>query len=338
MKNSLWKLACGASLWGAMALAVAQQGAWPSKPLTLVVPFPSGGTSDTMGRLVSTELEKALGQPIKVENLPGAGGATGTLAALTRPADGYTLIQSGIGQNAVAHALNPALGYDSSLDLVHVTQVHEGANVLIVKADSPYQSVNALIASAKSGSGVTYGYTPAASGHMAMELLIQMQKSCIPMATEKGGRLCTGGKFRGTSFSGGKPLLDAVVKGDVDAIFINVDAAQRPIKEGRVKALAVSSTARSRLLPDVPTMSEAGYQGFAAVSWSGISVAKGTPPAIVARLEAELTRIMKSPSIKQYMEPNGFTIPPQGSALYSGYVAQEMSLWTRLVQFAGIRP
>ena len=338
MKNTVRILACGASLLVAMTTALAQQGGWPSKPLTLVVPFPAGGTSDVMGRLVATELEKALGQPIQVENLAGAGGVTGTLAAIKRPADGYTLIQSGIGQNAVAQALNPAIGYDSVGDLVHITQVHEGANVLVVKADRPYASVKALIDAAKTGSGITYGYTHAASGHMAMELMIQMQQTCVPAPSEKGGKLCTGGKFNGVRFNGGKPLLEAALKGDVDAIFINVDAVRSQIKEGQLKPLAVSSRARSGLLPNVPTMSEAGYLGFEAVSWSGISVAKGTPPAVVARLEAELAKIMNSASIKQYMERDGFTIPAQGTVLYSSYVSKEISRWTRLARTAGIKP
>ena len=335
MRKTVRMLVCGVSLLVAVTAAVAQQGVWPGKPLTLVVPFPPGGTSDKMGRLVASELEKALGQPVKVENLAGAGGVTGTLAALKRPADGYTLIQSGIGQNAVAHALNPSVGYDSVKDFVHVTQVHEGPNVLVVKPDSAYQSVKALIDGSKNGAGIKYGYTPAASGHMAMELMIQMQQTCI--RGDKGEKLCMGGKFRGVPYSGGKPLLDAVVKGDVDAIFINVDAAERYIKDGQIKSLAVSSRARSRLLPDVPTMSEAGYFGFEAVSWSGISVAKATPPAIVARLETELAKIMASTSIKQFMEPNGFTIPAQGSQLYASYVSKEIDRWSRLVQVAGIK-
>ncbi|MFC0592953.1 Bug family tripartite tricarboxylate transporter substrate binding protein [Ottowia pentelensis] len=335
MRHALRMLACGASLLVAVTAAVAQSAAWPSKPLTLVVPFPAGGTSDVMGRLVATELEKALGQPIKVENIGGGGGVKGTLEALKRPADGYTLIQSGIGQNAVAHALDANVGYDSSRDFIHLTQVHEGANVLVVKPDSPYQSVKELVAAAKTGPGVTYGYTPAASGHMAMELMIQMQRTCF--AIGKGENLCTGGKFKGVSFSGGKPLLDAALKGGVDAIFINVDAAHRLIKDGKLKALAVSSKGRSNLLPDVPTMSEAGYLGFEAVSWSGISVAKGTPPAVVARLETELAKVMASAPVKKYMEPNGFTIPAQGSSVYSIYVSKETDRWTRLVRIAGIK-
>lgn len=335
MKRALQMLSCVALVLGAATAAQAQSTVWPSKPLTLVVPFPPGGTSDVMGRMVAKELEKALGQPVQVENLPGGGGIVGTQKALERPADGYTLIQTGIGQSAVAHALNPALSYDSTRDFMHLTQVHEGANVMVVKPDGPYQNVKALVDASKSGSGVTYGYTPAASGHMAMELLVQMLNVCI--RGDKGERLCKGGQFKGTSFSGGKPLIEAVAKGDVAASFINVDAAMPYIKDGRLKAIAISSGARSKLLPDVPTMSEAGYFGFNAVSWSGLSVAKGTPAPAAARLEKELIKIMNSPAVRQRMEADGFTVPTLGSAAYASYIAKETTLWTRVVRFAGIK-
>ena len=321
----------------AASTAFGQKTAWqPNKPLTLVVPFPAGGTSDVMGRMIAKELEKALGQPVNVENLPGGGGTVGTQKALTRPADGYTLIQSGIGQNAVAHALNPSLAYDSVKDLVHLTQVHEGANVLIVKPDGPYQSVKALVDAAKASPGsVTYGYTPAASGHMTMELMIQMLSVCI--TAEKGVPLCTGPKFHGTAYSGGKLLLDAVANGEVMATWVNVDAAEKYIKAGKIKPLAVSTSTRSPLLPDVPTMWDVGYPGFVAASWSGISVAKETPPAAVARLEAELTKIMANPAVRQRMEADGFTVPPQGSDHYSAFIVKEIARWKRLVRVAGIK-
>lgn len=330
-------LAAACALWAAVPVAaLAQTNAWPDKPITLVIPFPAGGTSDTMGRMVATELERSLGKPVKVENIAGGGGTTGTLNALARPADGYTLIQSGIGQNAVAHALNPAVGYDSTKDLIHLTQVHEGANVLVIKPDSPYQNVKSLIEAAKTNpTGVTYGYTPAASGHMAMELLIQTLSVCI--TGDKGATVCKGPKFRGTPFSGGKPLLDAVMKGDVATAFLNLDAVLKLVKEGKIKAIAVSSAARSNLMPDVPTLSESGFPGFVAVSWSGISVAKQTPPAVVTRLETELTKIMASPAVKQRMEADGFTIPNQGSDVYGAYVAKELGRWTRVVRIAGIK-
>lgn len=337
MTQALGRLLGSLALLLVASAAFGQPTDWqPSKPLTLVVPFPAGGTSDIVGRRVAKELEQALGQPVKIENLPGGGGTVGVQNALSRPADGYTLIQSGIGQSAVAHALTPSPTYDSVKDFVHLSQVHEGANVLIVKHDGPYQNVQALIDAAKTTpGGISYGYTPAASGHMTMELMIQMLSTCT--STGQGMQLCKGPKFHGTAYSGGKLLLDAVANGEVTATWVNVDAADKYIKTGKIKPIAVSTGARSPLLPDVPTMWEVGYPGFVAASWSGISLAKGTPAAAVARLEGALTKIMNSPAMRQKMEADGFTVPQQGSDRYTTFVAKEITRWKRLVRIAGIK-
>ncbi|MFY9514269.1 MAG: tripartite tricarboxylate transporter substrate binding protein [Rubrivivax sp.] len=310
------------------------QEVWPSRPLKIVVPFPPGGTSDVMARMVSEELAKALKQPVIIENVGGAGGTTGTARALKLPADGYTIIQTGVGQNAVAHGLDPRLAYDSVKDFVHVTQVHSGPNVLVVHPDRPIKTFQELIAYGKANPGkLTYGYTHAASGHMAMELLKQTASEC-----GKGEKNCKGLFMVGIPYRGGGPMMTDMLGGQIDLMFINQDVALQHVRTGKLRALAVSSAQRNALYPEVPTIAESGYPGFEALSWSGLSFAAGTPKPIVDKLEAELSKIMQSPAIQQRMGANGFVVPTQGGRPYSAFVKAELERWTRVIKTAGIKP
>jgi tripartite-type tricarboxylate transporter receptor subunit TctC len=165
------------------SLAFAQNVAidYPNKPVKIISPFPAGGTSDVMARLIADELTKALKQPFIVENRGGAGGTIGTEAGAKATPDGYTLIQTGVGQNAVAHGLNPKLGYDSLKDFMHITQVNYGPNVLVVHPSQPFKTLKELVDYGKANPGkLNYGLTHAASGHMAMELLKQAASRCEP--------------------------------------------------------------------------------------------------------------------------------------------------------------
>ena len=307
---------------GLAAPALAQSD-FPSKPVKIVVPFPPGGTSDVMARMVSEELGKILKQPVVIENIGGAGGVVGTERAVRLPADGYTLIQTGVGQSAVAHGLDPSLKYNSNTDFVHLTQVHSGPNVLVVHPSVPFKTLKELVDYAKSNPGkLDYGYTHAASGHMAMELFKQ-----------------TAGIFMtGIPYRGGGPMMNDILAGTIKVMFINQDVALQHIKAGKLRPLAVSSAQRNPLYPDLPTIDESGYKGFEALSWSGMSVAKGTPQPIVDKLEAALTQVMQTPAIKQRMESNGFVVPPQGSKHYTAFVKTEIDRWTKVIKTAGIKP
>jgi tripartite-type tricarboxylate transporter receptor subunit TctC len=321
-----------AALLGA-APALAQD-AWPSKPVKLIVPFPPGGTSDVMARMFGEELAKALKQPIVIENRGGAGGTTGTLQALQAPPDGYTLIQTGVGQNAVAHGLDPKLRYDSNKDFIHITQVHSGPNVLVVHPENPWKSFKELVEYGKANPGkLTYGYTHAASGHMAMELLKQTVSECKP-----GQKDCKGLFMVGIPYRGGGPMMSDLLGNQIPFMFINQDAALQHVRAGKLRPLAVSSVQRNPLYPDVPTIAESGYPGFSALSWSGLSVRAGTPQPIVDRLEAEMTKIMSSPAIRQRMESVGFVVPTQGGKAYAEFVKSEVERWTRVIKSAGIKP
>jgi tripartite-type tricarboxylate transporter receptor subunit TctC len=257
-----------------------------------------------------------------VENVGGAGGTIGTERATKLPADGYTLIQTGVGQNAVAHGLDPALKYNSMADFIHLSQVHSGPNVLVVHPSTPYKSVKDVVDFARANPGkLDYGFTHAASGHMAMELFKQ-----------------TAGIFMtGIPYRGGGPMMTDILGGTIPMMFINQDVALQHVKAGKLRALAVSSAQRNPLYPDVPTIAEAGFKGFEALSWSGMSVVRGTPQPIVDKLEAAIAQAMQSDSIKQRMTSTGFVIPAQGSKPYTAFVKSELDTWTRVIKTAGIK-
>ena len=299
------------------------QADYPNKPIKLIVAFPPGGTSDILGRLVADELGKVLKQAIVVENIAGAGGIVGTDRALKLPADGYTLIQTGVGQNAVAHGLDPNLKYNSLTDFIHLTQINSGPNVLVVHPSQPFKTVKDIVDYAKKNPGkLDYGFTHAASGHMAMELFKQT----------------TGIFLTGIPYKGGGPMLNDLLAGTIPMVFLNQDVVAPHVRSGKLRAIAVSSKERNPLLPEVPTVAESGYKGFEATSWSGISVAKGTPQAIVDKLEAGLAQVMQSPTFRQRLTSVGFVIPQSNSKSYTAFVKSEIEQWTRVIKTAGIKP
>ena len=322
-RRTLLAMAATAALGVTLPTIAMAQSDYPTKPIKIIVAFPPGGTSDVMGRMMTEPLSKALGQPVVVENIGGAGGTIGTDRGVKAPADGYTIIQTGVGQNAVAHGLDPKLKYDSVKDFIHISHVHSGPNVLVVNAAQPYKTLADLVNAAKANPGkIDYGYTHAASGHMAMELFKQTANIYLT----------------GIPYRGGGPMMTALLGNEIPMMFINQDVALHHIKAGKLRPLAVSSLKRNNLYPDVPTVAESGYPGFEALSWSGMSVAAGTPAPIVAKLEAAFNEVMGSAAIKTKLESNGFVVPPQGSKVYSDFVAAEKARWTQVIQKAGIKP
>ena len=318
--KKVWLKVVSAAAFGLIALSALAQD-YPNKPIKLIVPFPPGGTSDVMGRMMSEELGKILKQPVIVENVGGAGGVIGTEKGAKSAPDGYTIVQTGVGQNAVAHGLDAGLKYNSNTDFIHLTQVHSGPNVLLVHPSLPFKTVKDLVDYAKANPGkLDYGYTHAASGHMAMELFKQ-----------------TAGIFMtGIPYRGGGPMMTDLLGGTVKVVFLNQDVALQHVKAGKLRALGVSSVQRNALYPDVPTIAESGYKGFEALSWSGMSIQKGTPKAVVDKLEIAMTQVMALPAIKQRMDSQGFVIPTQGAKPYTAFVASELVRWTKVIKTAGI--
>ena len=316
------------------ATSARAQEPWPTKPVKIVSPFPAGGTSDVMARLVADALSKELGQQFIVDNVAGAGGMIGTARVAKMAPDRYTLMQTGVGQNAVAHGLSPNIGYDSMKDFIQLAQVNSGPNVLVVHPGTPFKTFGELVEYVHQNPGkLNYGFTHAASGHMAMELLKQRASEC-----PKGVKSCNGFFMVGIPYRGGGPMMQDLLGGQIPLMFINQDTALPHVKAGKLRALAVTSLQRNPLYPDVPTIAENGFPGFQALSWSGISAIRGTPQAIVDKLDKALTKIMASNEIKQRLEAIGFVVPPPGAARYTAFMQSEIDLWTRVIKTAGIKP
>lgn len=325
MKRQFLRLLGVAALVVAAFPAFAQSAPsdYPNKPVKVIVAFPPGGASDTLGRMIAEELGKILKQPFVVDNIGGAGGVIGTERGAKATPDGYTLVQTGVGQNAVAHGLDAGLKYNSDTDFIHISQINYGPNVLVVHPDTPFKTVKQLVDYAKANPGkLDYGFTHAASGHMAMELFKQT----------------TGIFMTGIPYRGGGPMMTDILGGTIKIMFINQDTALPYVKAGKLRPLAVTSAQRNSLYPDVPTIAESGYKGFEALSWSGISVPKGTPKPIVDKLEAAITTAMQSPAIKQRMDSIGFVVPTLGSKAYTAFVKSERERWTKVIKTAGIKP
>jgi tripartite-type tricarboxylate transporter receptor subunit TctC len=303
--------------------AQADAPAWPTKPVKIIVPFPAGGTSDMMGRLIADVLQGQLKQTFVVDNKAGAGGAIGVTEAQRSPADGYTLLLSGIGTNAIMHGFNsPKPSYDSERDFIHVSQLAAGPNVLVVNSNFPAKTFKEFVAYVKANPGkVSYGQVNASSGHLTTEYLKQT----------------AGLDMVGIPYKGSAPALSDVLGNQIPLMFTNQDAVLPHVKAGKLRALAVTSPQRNPLFPDVPTVAESGYPGFTAVSWTGLSVPKGTPKAIVDKLEAAMVKGFSEPANRAKLESAGFVVVASRSADYTRLVHDEIVHWTKVIQTGGLK-
>lgn len=316
---TLGMLAGVAGLGTAHAQATAD---YPNRPVKIIVPFPAGGTSDLMGRLIADELGKQLKQAFVVDNKGGAGGAIGTDAAAKAPADGYTLLLSGIGSNAVIHGFaSPKSGYTES-DFIHISQLAAGPNVLVVNPSFPAKTFKEFIAWVKANPGkFSYGQVTASSGHLTTEYLKQT----------------AGLDMVGIPYKGGAPALNDVLANQIPGMFTNQDAVLPHVKAGKLRALVVTSAERNPLYPDVPTVAESGYPGFSAVSWTGLSAPKGTPKAIIEKLESAMVKAFAEPAARAKLEGNGFVVVASRSSDYTRFVNSEVDRWTKVIQTAGLK-
>lgn len=277
------------ALFAASAATLAQD-VFPSKPIKLVVPYAAGGPADMLARGVADKLGPRLGQPVVIENKPGAGGHTGAELVAKGPADGYTLVLATIAHNG-AVKLYKNLRYDPTHDLQPVILIAESPSVLLVRQDLPVKSVAELLALARSQPGkLTYGSAGNGSAmHMAAELFRYMTKI----------------DYVHVPYRGGAPAMADLLGGQIDMLFESLGTAHPHLKSGKVRALAVTSTTRNPSLPDVPTVAEAGVPGYASVPWYTISTARGVPAAIVNKLNTEINAVLKSPDLIQRWEPLG---------------------------------
>ena len=287
MTARLARLAAAATL---LAGAAASAQTWPARPVTIVVPFPAGGTTDVLARAISTKLSAAIGQPVIVDNKPGAGATLGAAQVAKVNDGGHTLLMGAV-HHTVATSVYKTLSYSFEKDFQPVSTVALVPNVLVVSASAPYAGVKDLVAAAKvKPEALSYG----SNGNGTAQHMIGTQF-----------QLETGARLLHVPYKGSAPLTTDLLGGQVNMSFDTVTPVLPFIKEGKLKALAVTTFTRSAALPNVPTLQEAGVPNIAIGTWFGLLAPGSAPKAVVARLNAEVVRIIKSPEFRKQMADIG---------------------------------
>jgi len=305
-----------------VALPAAAQ-PYPSKPVKLVVPFPPGGSLDNAARLIAQKLTETWGQSVVVENKPGAGGNIGADMVAKSPPDGYTILLGALSTHAVNPSLYKTMPYDAAKDFAPITLVAITPNVLVVNASSPVQTVKEFFAYTKANPGkLSFGSGSIGSGgHLAGELY----------------KVETGTDSVHVPFKGGAPATQALLAGDTQFMFDNLANAMAQVKGGKLRALAVTTAKRSPLAPDLPTMAEAGLPGFDISTWFGLFAPAGTPKDIVAKWNADVTRILNSPDVRARFIADGAEPSPSSPEQFSQFIAAELTKYARIVKASGAK-
>jgi tripartite-type tricarboxylate transporter receptor subunit TctC len=308
-----------AVLLAAVATSAFAQG-YPAKPAKVIVPYPPGGPTDIVARVVSQKLSEQTGQQFIVENRPGAGGNIGAEAVAKSPGDGYTLLVA-----TTAHAINPSLfkslGYNLTKDFAPVSQLTSGPLVIVANPSVPAKNVQELIALAKAKPG-TLNYASSGNGqstHLSAELFGTM----------------AGIKMNHIPYKGSAPALTDVMGGQASLMFDTMLSAMPHVKNGKLKAIAVTSAARSPAAPDVPTVAESGLPGYEAIAWNGVLVPAGTPADVVARLNAELKKALDAPDVKDRFSAQGFGAAWNTREAFAKFLQSELDKWAKVVKVSG---
>ncbi len=304
-----------------LSAAVAAAQTYPTRPVELVVSYGAGGASDILARTVGAQLGESLGQPVVVVNRPGAGGTIGTSSVANAVPDGYTLALGTPGTHSSARALFPTITYDPIKSFIPVASLAVTPSVLVVRADSPFKSVQDLLNTARQRSNpLNYGSPGSGTTqHMASELLASLAHLKLTHVPYKG-----------------LPQAETdLMAGELDFMFDNILPAMPLIKGGKLRALAVSTDKRSILLPDTPTMAEAGVPGFEISSWFGILAPAGTPQAIVARLNAEVNKALRTENIRNKLLALGAEPIEMTQAEFATEVKRQLDKWESLIRASG---
>ncbi len=305
------------------APALAQAQAFPSRPITVVVPYLPGGTNDIIVRTLTPKLTEALGQAVVIENRPGAGGNLGAAYVAKAKPDGHTLMIASVGVFAINKWMAKESGFDPDKDLVPVVNTGSVPNMLLVHPSVPVSSVKDLVALAKAkpntinfasmGSGST--------GHLCGEMFkmaVQVQATHI-------------------AYKGSAPALQDLLAGTVQMMFDNLPTALPRAKNGQLKGLAVTSAKRNSLAPEIPTMEEAGVPGYEATAWFGVAAPAGTPKAVVDRLNMEFVKALRDPQNAQKLEALGLAMATDSPEGFAAFIAAESQKWRKVVVASGAK-
>ena len=296
---------------------------YPARPIRLVVPFPAGGPLDVVARAIGQKLTEAWGQPVVIDNRPGAGGNIGAdLVAKSAP-DGYTILEGALSTHAVNVSLYSRMPYDPVRDFAPITLVAVTPNVLVLNPSVPAGTVKELIAYAKANPGkLSFGSgSNGSAGHLAGELF----------KTEAGVDMVH------VPYKGAAPAMQALLAGDTQLMFDNLANTMQQVHAGKLKALAVTTEHRSALVPELPTLSEAGLPGFDVSTWWGFMAPAGTPKEIIAKWNTEVTRILSTPEMKAFFAQQGAEPAPTSPEAFAALIQREIAKYAKIVKASGAK-
>lgn len=299
--------------------AAQAQAAWPERPITLVVPYTPGGVTDALARNVAKALAERLKQPVVVENRAGGGANIGAAVVAKANPDGYTLLMGSAATHAINASLYKKLSYDHVKDFAPISLVAQVPNVLVVHPSVPANNVKELIAHAKANPGrLNFGSSGAGGTiHLSGELFKSMADVDMTHVAYKGSA----------------PAVNDLLGGQTQLMF---DSSVVPhVKAGKLRALGVTSAKRSSALPDVPTIAEAGLPGYEATAWFGVLAPAGTPEPVIARLNGEISAVLRDPAVAKWMEGQGFEVGGGSPADFASHIRKETTKWARVVKESG---
>ncbi len=324
-RRTLIHTAIAATAAGLGAMPAFAQGAWPSgKAITYVVPFPPGGNTDTLARLISQPLSAALGTPIVIENKGGAGGSVGSAIASRAPADGYTILGGTISSHSINGSLyTTPIGYDMVKSFAPVAMLGVGALILTVPANSPLRTLDDVLKASRAKNGGLSSGSPGigTSPHMALELLADQ----------------SGVKFTHAPYKGSGPAVQDLIGGQLDMMFDTSLIVGPHIQSGKLRPIAVTGSQRLSGFPNVPTIAESGQKGFDMVSWQAMFVPANTPQPIIDRLHAEVMKIIASPDVQARLKGFGMESSTMTPAQLAAYQKVEVEKWAKVIKAANIK-
>lgn len=310
------------ALGGLLMATPAQAQAWPAKPIRIVVPFPPGGFADIFGRVLAEKFSAAWGQPVTVDNRAGGGGNIGADIVAKSPGDGYTLVMGTVGTHAINATLFSKLPYDPIKDFTPVAFVVEAESLLVTHPSVAARSVRELIALTKTRTDLSYGSAGAGTtGHLGGELFKTMAKVDITHIPYKGN----------------VPAITDLLGGQTSMVFATLPTVLAQVKVDKLRAIAVLGSARSTALPDVPTVAESGLPGYDVNNWAGLFAGPGTPAPVVAKINAEVQRVMRLPDVQARMTGEGLRFVPTTPDQFASFVKSEIARWGPVVKASGAK-
>lgn len=301
--------------------ALAQAGSWPSKPIRIIVPYTAGGSSDIIARFISQPLAEALGQPVIVENRAGANGNIGADAVAKAPADGYTLLLCDLGALAISPSLYPRLPFEPTRDLRGVAMLAYSPHLLVVHPSVPVGNLRELVAYSKKND---LNFAVTASGSTAHLAGVELQRK-------------SGARWEYVPYKGGVQAVLDTVSGQTQVLMNGMLATYPHVQSGKLKLIAVSKATRMPLIGNVPTIAEQGVPGYESGTWQGVIAARGTPDAVVARLNGELTRIIRSPDLRARLAGQGAEVVTMTSLEQDQFFTRERARWAQVIRDANLK-